>query len=104
MTLITVLGGNFSQVCVFNAENGTDCFSVIAFWEVFNPADEIPEGLHKTCGSKSSIGQDCNITGKKITPFSIVLKKLNFSFSCTCTFSFLFFFKNRIKIKTAVFC
>lgn len=74
MTLITVLYALLFQVCLFNAENGTDCLSVITFWEAFNPADEIPVGLYKTCGSKASIGQDCKITGKEITPFSIVLK------------------------------
>lgn len=85
MTVVTMLCRNLFQVCLFNAENGTDCFSVITVWEVFNPADGIPAGLYKTCGSKSSVGQDCKITGRKITPFSIVLKKF---FLFTCTFSF----------------
>lgn len=54
MTLIAVLYALLFQVCLFNAENGTDCLSVITFWEAFNPADEIPVGLIKPVAAKQA--------------------------------------------------
>lgn len=64
-----------------NAENVTDCFSLMTFWEVFNTADA---GLwdFKRPLSKSSVGQkDCKITGKKIPLFSAKGgKKIYFQF------------------------